>query len=130
MEDTYSYRGWLVSDSFLKRTAAVFGYSLVAQLLIAAVIGVVFVLFSAVLAAFVFGMAPRSEPAPHLFGRTAPVRCPALVTGRPPTATVSPQPGGGATVTPANRCGPRVRARVVPRPPRLSARPPISVIQP
>jgi hypothetical protein len=57
MEDTYSYRGWLVSDSFLKRTAAVFGYSLVAQLLIAAVIGVVFVLFSAVLAAFVFGMA-------------------------------------------------------------------------
>ena len=31
MEDTYSYRGWLVSDSFLKRTAAVFGYALVAQ---------------------------------------------------------------------------------------------------
>ena len=55
MDDTYSYRGWLVSDSFLKRTAAVFGYSLVAQLLIAAVIGVFFV-FSAVLAAFVFGM--------------------------------------------------------------------------
>ena len=36
MEDTYSYRGWLVSDSFLKRTAAVFGYALVAPLIIGA----------------------------------------------------------------------------------------------
>ena len=55
MEDTYSYRGWLVSDSFLKRTAAVFGYALVAQVIIGAVIGV-FIVFSAVFAAFVFGM--------------------------------------------------------------------------
>ena len=57
MEDTYSYRGWLVSDSFWKRAIAVFGYGLVAQLIIGAVLGVVFLLFSAVLAAFVFGMA-------------------------------------------------------------------------
>lgn len=55
MEDTYSYRGWLVSDSFWKRALAVFGYGLVAQLIIGAVIAA-FVVISAVLAAFVFGM--------------------------------------------------------------------------
>ena len=27
--DTYSYRGWLVSDKFLKRSFAIYGYSLV-----------------------------------------------------------------------------------------------------
>lgn len=26
-EETYSYKGWLNSDSFLKRMCAVFGYS-------------------------------------------------------------------------------------------------------
>ena len=32
--DTYSYKGWLNSDNFFKRAFGVFGYSLVAQLLI------------------------------------------------------------------------------------------------
>ncbi len=33
-EDTYSYKGWIVSDFFLKRAVAIFGYSIVAQLII------------------------------------------------------------------------------------------------
>lgn len=32
--DTYSYKGWLLSDSFLKRAFAIYGYSLVAGLII------------------------------------------------------------------------------------------------
>ncbi len=55
MEDTYSYRGWLVSDSFWKRALAVFGYGLVAQLIIGAVLALVFII-PAMMAAFVFGM--------------------------------------------------------------------------
>ncbi len=37
-EDTYSYKGWLVSDHFIKRVAAVYGYYLVGGLVVAAVI--------------------------------------------------------------------------------------------
>lgn len=33
--DTYSYKGWLTSDNFLKRAFAVYGYALVAGLIIA-----------------------------------------------------------------------------------------------
>lgn len=33
-EDTYSYQGWLVSDSFLKRAFAVLGHNFVAALII------------------------------------------------------------------------------------------------
>lgn len=33
--DTYSYRGWLVSDIFYKRAFAVLGHYIVAQLMIA-----------------------------------------------------------------------------------------------
>ncbi len=55
MEDTYSYRGWLVSDSYWKRALAVFGYGLVAQLIIGAVLALVFII-PAMIAAFVFGM--------------------------------------------------------------------------
>ncbi len=33
-QDTYSYRGWLVSDLFWKRAAAVYGHYLVAGLVI------------------------------------------------------------------------------------------------
>jgi hypothetical protein len=33
-EDTYSYRGWLNSDSFLKRAFSIFGYAIVANLII------------------------------------------------------------------------------------------------
>jgi hypothetical protein len=55
MEDTYRYRGWLVSDSFWKRALGVFGYGLVAQLIIGAVLALVFII-PAMMAAFVFGM--------------------------------------------------------------------------
>jgi hypothetical protein len=53
--DTYSYKGWLVSDSFIKRALAVFCYNLVAGLIIWFGLLVVFVFF-ALIAAFVFGM--------------------------------------------------------------------------
>jgi len=33
-EDTYSYKGWLNSDSFLKRAFAILGYQMVAGLII------------------------------------------------------------------------------------------------
>ncbi len=33
-EDTYSYKGWLNSDKFLKRAFAIYGYSIVASLII------------------------------------------------------------------------------------------------
>jgi ABC-type lipoprotein release transport system permease subunit len=34
-KDTYSYRGWIVSDKFYKRAIAIWLYSLVAQMLFA-----------------------------------------------------------------------------------------------
>lgn len=40
-QDTYSYRGWLVSDSLIKRSFAVLGHYMLAYLMIAAVIGVI-----------------------------------------------------------------------------------------
>jgi len=40
-EDTYSYKGWLNSDSFMKRAFAVYGYGLVSGLII---VGVFFIL--------------------------------------------------------------------------------------
>ena len=54
--DTYNYKGWLISDSFLKRAFAVFGYNLVAGLIIWVGLFIIFMLF-AMMAAFVFGMA-------------------------------------------------------------------------
>jgi hypothetical protein len=36
--DTFSYKGWMNSDSFIKRTFGVFGYNLVASLIVQAVI--------------------------------------------------------------------------------------------
>lgn len=54
--DTYSYRGWLNSDSFLKRAFGIFGYSLVASLIIWLVI-MALIVISSVIAVFVFGMA-------------------------------------------------------------------------
>jgi len=35
-EDTYSYRGWLVSDSLIKRAFAVWGHYMVAGLIVVA----------------------------------------------------------------------------------------------
>ncbi|KAF5038290.1 hypothetical protein DSECCO2_555840 [anaerobic digester metagenome] len=52
--DTYSYKGWLVSDSFLKRALAVFGYNFVAGLIIWVGLFIIFMLFG-VVAALVFG---------------------------------------------------------------------------
>ena len=44
-KDTYSYKGWLISDSFLKRAFAVLGYSTVSSFIVyLAVIAVVFVI--------------------------------------------------------------------------------------
>ena len=34
-EDKYSYKGWLNSDKFLKRAFAIYGYMMVAGLIIA-----------------------------------------------------------------------------------------------
>ena len=34
-EDTYSYKGWLNSDTFLKRAFAIYGYMMVAGLIVA-----------------------------------------------------------------------------------------------
>ncbi len=50
--DTYSYKGWLVSDSFLKRAFAVFAYNLVAGLIIWVCLFIIFMFF-----AFAFGVA-------------------------------------------------------------------------
>jgi len=37
-EETYSYKGWLNSDSFIKRAFGVLGYVIVAELFIAIII--------------------------------------------------------------------------------------------
>jgi hypothetical protein len=37
-EDTYRYRGWLVSDHFWKRAFGVFGYGLAAEIVVFLVI--------------------------------------------------------------------------------------------
>lgn len=39
-QDTYSYKGWLNSDSFLKRALAVWGYYFVANLIIGVVVSI------------------------------------------------------------------------------------------
>ena len=42
-EDTYSYKGWLNSDSFLKRAFAIVGHQTVAVLIIYGVLIAVFI---------------------------------------------------------------------------------------
>ncbi len=54
--DTYSYQGWLNSDSFWKRAFGIFGYYLAASLVLYLVLLILFVIF-AVISVFVFGMA-------------------------------------------------------------------------
>lgn len=44
-KDTYSYKGWMLSDHFLKRAFAVFGHQLVAALIVQAVVLVIFIIF-------------------------------------------------------------------------------------
>ncbi|NCS71647.1 MAG: hypothetical protein GW775_00040 [Candidatus Magasanikbacteria bacterium] len=49
-EDTYSYKGWIISDNFFKRMLAFLGYNLVGTLFI---YGVLIALFT-ILALFAF----------------------------------------------------------------------------
>lgn len=51
MEDTYSYKGWLCSDSLLKRAFAVLGHYSIAQLIL-----VVAIMIPAFIFGFLFGL--------------------------------------------------------------------------
>ncbi len=51
-KDTYSYQGWLNSDSFLKRALAVTGYSIVGTLIGYITLGIVAIIFFVVFGAF------------------------------------------------------------------------------
>ncbi len=44
-EDTHGYKGWLNSDSFLKRAFAAYGYAMVASLIIAIPVCALIVIF-------------------------------------------------------------------------------------
>lgn len=46
-KETYSYKGWLNSDSFLKRAFAIFGYGLIPLLLFYGIILFIFLLILA-----------------------------------------------------------------------------------
>ena len=48
-EDTYSYKGWLTSDNFLKRAFGVLGYNFVAGLIIWAISMAVMLVFGLLL---------------------------------------------------------------------------------
>jgi hypothetical protein len=54
-EDTYSYKGWIISDSFFKRMLAIMGYNMVGGLLIYAVffILLLIIIFLAAIVGFV-----------------------------------------------------------------------------
>ena len=41
-KDTYSYKGWIVSDSFIKRTIAVFLYYSIGALVVAVITWTIF----------------------------------------------------------------------------------------
>ena len=49
-KDTFSYKGWLNSDSFLKRAFAVFGYYTISSLIISAAAFIVVIFFIAIFA--------------------------------------------------------------------------------
>jgi hypothetical protein len=52
--DTYSYKGWLNSDHFIKRVVAVFLYGLVAQLIISVGFFILFMIFGMMLIPLMF----------------------------------------------------------------------------
>ena len=58
-EETYSYKGWLISDNFWKRAFAVLGYYSVASMVVGAVFFVVLLIFILMGLAF-FGIATSS----------------------------------------------------------------------
>jgi len=45
-EDTYSYKGWIISDSFLKRCFGIFGHYLVANLIISMILMILGLIFA------------------------------------------------------------------------------------
>lgn len=51
-QDTYSYKGWMNSDSFLKRSFGVLGYYMVSSCIIQAVVMTIFVVFGAIFGIF------------------------------------------------------------------------------
>lgn len=51
--DTYSYKGWLISDNFFKRAFAIYGYCMIAGLLI--MIPLYILMFALIVAAGVAG---------------------------------------------------------------------------
>lgn len=51
-EDTFNYKGWLVSDKFSRRMWAVVGYGFVGTLIIYAVILILGILFGIIIAIF------------------------------------------------------------------------------
>ena len=53
-KDTFGYKGWLLSDDFLKRTFAVMGYGFVGTILVNLMLIVVFVFF--LLLSILFGL--------------------------------------------------------------------------
>ncbi len=53
--DTHSYKGWLNSDSFLKRTFAVYGYNMVASLIVSIPIMIIVGIFAAIFGALIAG---------------------------------------------------------------------------
>lgn len=55
-EETYSYKGWLISDSFWKRAFAVLGYYSVASLIISVVVFGIVMIF-VLLGLLFFGIA-------------------------------------------------------------------------
>jgi hypothetical protein len=61
-KDTYSYRGWLVSDKFYKRALAVYGHYFVGALMIALPIILLIVVFGVGLGAFLGARSMDATP--------------------------------------------------------------------
>ena len=51
-EETYSYKGWLNSDSFVKRVFAIMGYGIMGQIFIMLIILVLAIIFRGIEAVF------------------------------------------------------------------------------
>lgn len=98
--DTYTYKGWMTSDYFLKRAFGAFLYQMVALLIVYAILIVLFIIVI-LFAALFFGMAglsswsffpsfipdciEKSENAIHVVVSCVSIRC--LMTGYPDTKT-------------------------------------------
>lgn len=58
--DTYSYKGWLVSDNFLKRCFAIFGHYLVANLIVSAILLLIVLVFALTVGGIFLSKASKS----------------------------------------------------------------------